>query len=78
MLTVFRAVAELEREYILQRQKEGIAIAKEKGKYKGRKSLEHPDFDKVVGKWRNQEITAVDAMRRLGMSRTTFYRKIKT
>ena len=34
MLTVFGAVAELEREYILQRQKEGIAIAKEKGVYK--------------------------------------------
>ena len=33
MLTVFGAVSELEREYILQRQKEGIAIAKQKGKY---------------------------------------------
>ena len=37
MLTVFGAVAELEREYILQRQREGIAIAKENGIYKGRK-----------------------------------------
>ena len=37
MLTVFAAVAELEREYILQRQREGIAIAKEQGKYTGRK-----------------------------------------
>ncbi len=37
MLTVFGAVAELEREYILQRQKEGIAIAKQNGVYKGRK-----------------------------------------
>ena len=33
MLTVFAAVAELEREYILQRQREGIAIAREQGKY---------------------------------------------
>lgn len=40
MLTVFGAVAELEREYILQRQKEGIAIAKEKGVYKWRKPIE--------------------------------------
>ena len=39
MLTIFGAVAELEREYILQRQKEGIAIAKQQGKYKGRKPL---------------------------------------
>ena len=37
MLTVFGAVAELEREYILQRQREGIAIAKQNGVYKGRK-----------------------------------------
>ncbi|MDL2327708.1 recombinase family protein [Ruminococcaceae bacterium OttesenSCG-928-A11] len=34
MLTVFAAVAELEREYILQRQQEGIEIAKRNGKYK--------------------------------------------
>ena len=34
MLTVFAAVAELEREYILQRQREGIAIAKQLGKYR--------------------------------------------
>lgn len=39
MLTVFAAVAELEREYILQRQREGIAIAKEQGKYIGRKPM---------------------------------------
>ncbi len=35
MLTVFGAVAELEREYILQRQREGIAVAKAAGVYKG-------------------------------------------
>ena len=35
MLTVFGAVAELEREYILQRQREGISIAKAQGKYTG-------------------------------------------
>ena len=39
MLTVFAAVAELEREYILQRQREGIAIAKGQGKYTGRKPM---------------------------------------
>ena len=42
MLTVFGAVAELEREYILQRQREGIEIAKRQGKYKGRKPLVPP------------------------------------
>lgn len=38
MLTIFGVVAELEREYIKQRQREGIEIAKEQGKYKGRPS----------------------------------------
>ena len=40
MVTVFGALAELERECILQRQAEGIAVAKEQGKYKGRKPKE--------------------------------------
>ncbi len=77
MLTVFGAVAELEREYILQRQREGIEIAKQHGKYKGRKPIEHPDFDEVVSRWRKGEITAVEARKRLGMSKATFYRKVK-
>ena len=77
MLTVFGAVAELEREYILQRQREGIEIAKQHGKYKGRKPIEHPDFDEVVSRWKKGEITAVEARKRLGMSKATFYRKVK-
>ena len=77
MLTVFGAVAELERDYILQRQKEGIAIAKLEGKYKGRKPIEHPDFDKVIRKWKRGELSAVEAMRTLGMSKSTFYRKVR-
>ncbi|MCI9626249.1 MAG: recombinase family protein [Clostridia bacterium] len=77
MLTIFGAVAELEREYILQRQKEGIAIAKSEGKYKGRARKEYPDFDKIVGLWRNGKITAAEAMKRLGMSKTNFYRRVR-
>lgn len=77
MLTVFGAVAELEREYILQRQREGIAIAKSRGVYKGRKPIERADFAPVVAKWRAGEITAVEAMRRLEMKPSTFYRKVK-
>ena len=77
MLTVFGAVAELEREYILQRQREGIAIAKANGVYKGRKSLQPPEFEKVTAKWRNGQITAAEAMRQLGMSKSTFYRRVK-
>ncbi len=48
MLTIFGAVAELEREYILQRQREGIAIAKAQAKYTGRKPIKTPDLERVV------------------------------
>lgn len=77
MLTIFGAVAELEREYILQRQSEGIAIAKSQGRYKGRKPIERPNFDQVTALWRSGEITAREAMRRLDMKPSTFYRKVK-
>ena len=77
MLTIFGAVAELEREYILQRQKEGIAIAKEKGVYKGRKPIERAKFTSVVTQWREGKITAVQAMKQLDMKPSTFYRRVK-
>ena len=76
MLTIFAAVAELEREYILQRQKEGIAIAKKQGKYAGRKPIQTPNFDRVIAQWRRGEITAVEAMKTLKISKTTFYRRV--
>lgn len=77
MLTIFGAVAELEREYILQRQREGIAIAKANGVYKGRKPIERPEFAEVVRLWRQHKLTAVAAMKRLNMKPSTFYRKAK-
>ena len=78
MLTVFGAVAELEREYILQRQREGIAIAKSNGIYQGRKPVPLPaDFSVVVAQWRRGERSAVSAIHKLHMSPSTFYRKVK-
>ena len=77
MPTVFGAVAELEREYILQRQREGIAIAKANGVYKGRKPIQPPELEKVMTKWQRREITAAAAMRQMGMSKSTFYRKAR-
>jgi DNA invertase Pin-like site-specific DNA recombinase len=77
ILTVFSAISELERESILQRQKEGIAIAKKNGVYKGRKPVERTDMPAVVHLWREGKITAVEAMRRLQMAPSTFYRKVK-
>lgn len=77
MLTVFAAVAELEREYILQRQREGIAIAKAQGKYRGRPPKIYPDFERIAARWQKGEITAVQAMKQLGMSKTRFYERVK-
>ena len=76
MLTIFGAVSELERSYILSRQAEGIAIAKSLGKYNGRKPKELPaGSDAVIGKWKEGNITAAEAIRRLGVSKSTFYRR---
>ena len=77
MLTVFAAVAELEREYILQRQREGIAIAKQQGKYRGRPPKVYPDFERIAARWQKGEITAVQAMKQLGMSKTRLYERVK-
>lgn len=77
VLTIFGAVAQLEREYMLQRQKEGIAIAKQEGKYKGRKPVDRPELNVVIASWERGEITAVEAMRRLKISKTTFYRIVR-
>lgn len=74
MLTVFAAVAELEREYILQRQKEGIAVAKQAGKYKGRKPIDRTALQPVLEEHRKGQLTAVQAMRKMGVSKSTFYR----
>ena len=77
MLTMIGAIAEFERQNTLERQREGIAIAKREGKYKGRKPLEIADFDKIYMSWKAGEITAVSACKLLGISRSTFYRKVK-
>lgn len=76
MLTVFAAVAELEREYTLQRQKEGIALAKARGTYQGRKKIEPENFDEVYCRWKEGDITATQARKLLKMSKSTFYRRV--
>ena len=79
MLTVFGALAELERENILERQREGIEIAKSEGKYKGRKPVEVDEkrFKEVCARWRSGEITATAAMQDVGLKPNTFYRRVK-
>lgn len=79
MLTVFGAMAELERESILERQREGIAIAKEQGLYQGRQKMkiDRERFEGVVKEWRADKITAVEAMKQLDVKPNTFYRRVK-
>ena len=79
MLTVFDALAELERENILERQREGIEIAKTEGKYKGRKpvDIDEEHFKSVCKRWRAGEITATAAMKEVGLKPNTFYRRVK-
>ena len=79
MLTVFGALAELERESILERQREGIEIAKTEGKYKGRKPLDIDEarFRAACSRWRSGEVTATAAMKELGLKPNTFYRRVR-
>lgn len=78
MLTVFGAVAQLEREYIKDRQMEGIEIAKQEGKYKGRKPIEYPkQWDKYYKMYKEGTIKGVDVMKILELKKTTFYKLLK-
>ena len=79
MLTVFGALAELERENILERQRDGIEIAKSEGKYKGRKPIDYDEaqMKALCKRWRAGEITAPAAMKELGLKPNTFYRRVK-
>ena len=77
MLAVFGALAELERENILERQAEGIAIAKAEGKMKGRPKKAVDRFESVYLDVREGRISAAEAARQLNISRSTRYRKVR-
>jgi DNA invertase Pin-like site-specific DNA recombinase len=78
-LTIFGALAELERENISNNQKEGIAIAKRLGKYKGRPPMKI-DIDKFKSRcnqWLADERSAESIMDEFGITATTFFRWLK-
>lgn len=79
MLTIFGAMAELERECILQRTREGVAIAKEQNKYKGKPKMKIDEaaLRREVKKWRDGLQTATEAMKALNLKPNTFYRRVK-
>ena len=75
VLQLLSYVAQTEREFIRQRQAEGIAVAKAQGVRFGRPPLEKPeDFPAVQTAWRKNEISAREAARRLGVTHKTFLR----
>ncbi|EDZ3575097.1 recombinase family protein [Salmonella enterica] len=75
LVTVMAAVSELERGMIRQRQKEGIAIAKDKGAYTGRR----PDTEKhtQILKLRDKGVTVTEIAQLVGVNRRTVQRVIK-
>ena len=78
VLTVFAALSEFERESILERQREGIEIAKAEGKYKGRKPIPTTEnFFTVAKAWSGGTITLKDAIKESGVSESTFFRRCK-
>ncbi len=71
-------MAEKERVKIKQRQAEGIANAKAKGKHLGRPRVEYPgNFKEVYDKWKAKKITGVKAMELMNLKKNSFYNLIK-
>ena len=71
MLTMLAAINEFERTNLLERQREGIEIAKAEGKYKGRKPITIVDFEKHYQRYLHREISKSSLARELGISRPT-------
>lgn len=70
-MTMMAAIAEFERDMILERQREGIAIAKAAGKYKGRKEIIVPNIGEYYEKYMSRQGSKVSIAAELGISRTT-------
>lgn len=79
MLTMIGAINEFERANLLERQKEGIALAKAEGKYKGRKeiTIDEETFDTMYSKYMNRQLSKSELAKELGVSRPTLDKLIK-
>lgn len=77
MLSLLAYVADVERKKNLARQKEGIAVARASGVKFGRPSVQlGAEFVQQYERWKNDEITATEAYKTLGIGKTTFYNKV--
>lgn len=77
MLTMIAAINEFERTNLLERQREGIAIAKRNGLYKGRKPYSSDKFDELYQQYSHREINKVEFAKLLSISRPTIDKLIK-
>ena len=77
MLTFLAGIAEFERENLLERQREGIAIAKENGKYKGRKPFKSDKFETLYQEYIKRKITKAEFALQIGTSRPTLNKLIR-
>jgi DNA invertase Pin-like site-specific DNA recombinase len=71
MLTMIGPINEFELTNLLERQKEGIAIAKREGKYKGGKCKKIPNFSEHYAQYLSRQISKADLAKKLGISRPT-------
>lgn len=76
MLTMIGAINEFERANLLERQREGIAIAKREGKYKGGKAKDVPHFEDYYSRYMSREINKSTLAKELGISRPTLNKLI--
>ena len=77
MLTFLAGIAEFERENLLERQREGIAIAKRNGKYKGRKPFKSDKFGELYQEYIKRKITKAEFANQLCTSRPTLDKLIR-
>ena len=79
LIEVLGTIAEQERATIKQRQAEGIAAARQKGKKFGRPAIVRPaNWNETITQWTAGKITAVEAMRLTGVKRSTFYQLVRS
>lgn len=79
MLTMIAAINQFERENLLERQREGIAIAKEQGKYRGGqvKRIDDEEFDAAYARYQSREINKTQLAKLLNISRPTLDKLLK-
>lgn len=78
-VALFAALSQFERDIMLERQAEGVAVAKAAGKYTGgvSKPTDWSKFKSIYSQWRSGKLTAVAAQKMMGMTSATWYRRVK-